>query len=240
MQKVTGESQALPPEAEPAGESAAAGTGDIGELLGRVNPSLAALVTWIICLPVAYVGAKLGPADPFKLRVAMIPVVVLIAGVIVAGVVSRRVPADLASGIGAGLFGGWVAFTLRVALHGTPFGFGGLVSDAGRLAAMANTYSHTWYSTDGIVRSVPSNYPPLFPWLVGRTSALINVPAWKLLGPAEAITLSFAVVAGYILWRKLLPGPLALAVTLPVLLCFSLPEKPPGTVPAGPAGFWGR
>jgi hypothetical protein len=60
---------------------------------------------------------------------------------------------------------------------------------------------------------------------VGRTSALINVPAWKLLGPAEAITLSFVVVAGYILWRKLLPGPLALAVTLPVLLCFSLPEK---------------
>jgi hypothetical protein len=226
MQEVTGEPQAPPREAEPAGQSAAAGTGDIGELLGRVNPSLAALVTWIICLPVAYVGARLGPADPFKLRVAMIPVVVLIAGVVVAGVASRRLPADLASGIGAGLFGGWVAFTLRVALHGTPYGFGGLNSDAGRLAAMANTYSHTWHSADGIVPSVPSNYPPLFPWLVGRTSALINVPAWKLLGPAEAITVSFAVVAGYMLWRRLASGPIALALTLPVLLCFSLPEKP--------------
>jgi hypothetical protein len=202
-----------------------ASTGDIGELLGRVNPSLAALVTWIICLPVAYVGAKLGPADPFRLRVAMIPVVVLIAGVVVAGVVSRRLPADLASGIGAGLFGGWVAFTLRVALHGTPYGFGGLASDAGRLAAMANAYSHTWHDADGIVRSVPSNYPPLFPWLVGRTSALIHVPAWKLLGPAEAITVSFAVVAGYMLWRRLAPGPIALALTLPVLLCFSLASK---------------
>ena len=93
------------------------------------------------------------------------------------------------------------------------------------MADMANRYASTWHSSDGIVSSVPSHYPPLFPWLVGRTSALINVPAWKLLGPAEAITLSFAVVAGYILWRKLLPGPLALAVTLPVLLCFSLPEK---------------
>ena len=94
-----------------------------------------------------------------------------------------------------------------------------------RLAGMANTYSHTWHSADGIVPSVPSNYPPLFPWLVGRASALTSVPAWKLLGPAETITLSFAVVAGYILWRRLLPGPLALAVTLPVLLGFSLPEK---------------
>ena len=193
--------------------------------LRRVNPSLAALVTWLVCLPVAFVAATFGPADPFRLRVAMIPVVVLIAGVVVAGVVSRRLPADLASGIGAGLFGGWVAFTLRVALHGTPYGFGGLVDDPGRMAAMAGTYSRTLHSADGIVPSVPSNYPPLFPWLVGRASALTGVPAWKLLGPAEAITLSFAVVAGYMLWRRLLPGPLALAVTLPVLLGFSLPDK---------------
>jgi hypothetical protein len=190
-----------------------------------VSPSLAALIIWIVCLPVAFGLASLGPANPFLLRVAMVPVVVAIAGVIVVGIASRRLPADLASGIGAGLFGGWVAFTLRVALHGTPFGFDGLAGDAGRMADMANRYASTWHSSDGIVSTVPSHYPPLFPWLVGRTSALINVPAWKLLGPAEAITLSFVVVAGYILWRRLLPGPLALAVTLPVLLCFSLPEK---------------
>jgi len=220
VQTVTGESEAFPRDSESA--EAAQGTGG---LFARVSPSLAALVTWVVCLPVAFGAAALGPADPFLLRVAMIPVVVLIAGVAVAGVVSRRVPADLASGIGAGLLGGWVAFTLRVALHGTPYGFGGLVSDAGRLAAMANTYSHTWHSADEVVRSVPSNYPPLFPWLVGRTSALIHVPAWKLLGPAEAITVSFAVVAGYLLWRYLVPGPIALALTLPVLLSFSLASK---------------
>ena len=225
VQKVTGEHQALPRDPDSAGEATGEATGGTGGLLERVSPSLAALVTWVVCLPVGYVAARLGPADPFRLRVAMIPVVVLVAGVIVAGIASRRVPADLASGIGAGLFAGWVAFTLRVALHGTPFGFGGLGSDPGRLAAMANTYSRTWHSADGIVPSVPSNYPPLFPWLVGRTSALIHVQAWKLLGPAEAITLSFVVVAGYLLWRRLLPGPIALAVTLPVLLCFSLPDK---------------
>src|SRR5439155_9689312 len=92
-------------------------------------------------------------------------------------------------------------------------------------AAIAHRYASTSHSADGIVPSVPSHYPPLFPWLVGRASALVHVPAWRLLGPAEAITLSFAVIAGYLLWRRLLPGPLALAVTLPVLLCFSLPEK---------------
>jgi hypothetical protein len=224
MQKVTGEYEAPPrdPESADDGTGGAGGTG--GRLLS-VSPSLAALIIWIVCLPVAFGLASLGPANPFLLRVAMVPVVVAIGGVIVVGIASRRLPADLASGIGAGLFGGWVAFTLRVALHGTPFGFDGLAGDAGRMADMANRYASTWHSSDGIVSTVPSHYPPLFPWLVGRTSALINVPAWKLLGPAEAITLSFVVVAGYILWRKLLPGPLALAVTLPVLLCFSLPEK---------------
>ena len=224
MQKVTGEYEAPPRDPESAGDGTG-GTGGTGGRLLSVSPSLAALIIWIVCLPVAFGLASLGPADPFLLRVAMVPVVVAIGGVIVVGIASRRLPADLASGIGAGLFGGWVAFTLRVALHGTPFGFDGLAGDAGRMADMANRYASTWHSSDGIVSTVPSHYPPLFPWLVGRTSALINVPAWKLLGPAEAITLSFVVVAGYILWRKLLPGPLALAVTLPVLLCFSLPEK---------------
>jgi hypothetical protein len=221
MQRVTAKDQTVPPGPESAGD----GGRGVGGRLARLNPSLAALVTWLVCLPVAFAAAALGPADPFRLRVAMVPVVVAVVGVIVVGVASRRLPADLASGIGAGLFGGWTAFTLRTALHGTPFGFGGLGSDPGRLAAMANTYSHTWRSSDGIVPSVPSNYPPLFPWLVGRTSALIHVPAWRLLGPAEAIALSFAVIAGYLLWRYLVPGPVALALTLPVLLCFSLPDK---------------
>jgi len=225
MQKVTGEYEPLPSDPQSVGEPAGEGTGGVGGRLRRVNPSLAALIIWVVCLPAAFFAATFGTADPFLLRVAMIPVVVLIVGVVVVGVASYWIPADLASGIGAGLFGGWTAYTLRLALHGTPYGFDGLSGDAARMADMANRYASTWHSADGIVPSVPSHYPPLFPWLVGRTSALIHVPAWRLLGPAEAITLSFAVVAGYLLWRLLLPGPLALAVTLPILLCFSLPEK---------------
>ena len=176
MQKVTGEYQALPRDRESARESAGEGTGGVGGRLRRVSPSLAALIIWVVCLPVAFFAATLGPADPFLLRVAMIPVVVLVVGVVVLGVASQWLPADLASGIGAGLFGGWTAYTLRLALHGTPFGFDGTGKDAGRMAAMANRYASTWHSSDGIVPSVPSHYPPLFPWLVGRTSALTHVP----------------------------------------------------------------
>jgi hypothetical protein len=190
-----------------------------------LNPSLTAVLAWLVCLPPAFAVAALPSADPFRLRTAMIPVIIAVAGVVVMGIAAWRWPADMVSGIAAGLLGGWAAFTLRLALHGTPYGFDGLGGDAGRMAAMADRYAHALRSSDGMVPSVPSHYPPLFPWLVGRTAALVHVPAWRLLGPGEAITLSFAVVAGFVLWRLLVPGPLALALTLPVLLSFTLPEK---------------
>src|SRR5215472_12782829 len=96
MQQVTGEHQPLPPDPESAGdagESAGEGADGTGGLLARVNPSLAALITWAVCLPVAFAAATLGTADPFRLRVAMVPIVVLVAAAIVVGLASRRLPA---------------------------------------------------------------------------------------------------------------------------------------------------
>jgi hypothetical protein len=71
----------------------------------------------------------------------------------------------------------------------------------------------------------PLHYPPLFPWLVGHTAALLHTPAWQLLGLAETIAMSAAVVAGFALWRRLVAGPVALALSLMVPLCFALPQK---------------
>ena len=191
-----------------------------------VNPSLLALVVWLVCLPVAYGAVRLlRPGNPFDLRTAMIPVAVGAVVLAVTAVVTRRWQAEVVSGLAAGLFAGWVAFTMRVALHGTPYGFGGLGGDAGRMAAMANRYATTWRSSDGIVPTVPSHYPPLFPWLVGHTAAVLHTPAWQLLGFAEAIAMSAAVVAGFALWRRLVAGPVALALSLMVPLCFALPHK---------------
>lgn len=191
-----------------------------------VSPSLVAVVVWLLCLPPAFGAVRLiRPGDPFNLRTAMIPVVAGAAVLAVAAAVTRKWRAELASGLAAGLLAGWVAFTMRLALHGTPYGFAGLTGDAGRMAAMANRYTTTWRSSDGIVPAVPSHYPPLFPWLVGRTAALTHTPAWQLLGPAEAIAFSAAVVAGFALWRRMVPGPVALAVSLMVPLSFALPQK---------------
>ena len=222
MQKVTGEHQALSSDPESAGD----GTRGIGGRLVELNPSLAALVTWLVCLPVAFAAASIGRGDPFRLRVAMIPVVVLVAGVIIVGLASRRLPADLASGIAAGLFGGWVAFTLRVAVHGTPFGFGGLGSDAGRLAAMANRYA-TYLAQQRRDRAVGAvELPAAVPVAGGprvRAAPRAGLAAAEPGGGHHAVLRGDRRLPA--MAPCLLPGPLALALSLPVLLCFSLPEK---------------
>jgi hypothetical protein len=115
---------------------------------------------------------------------------------------------------------------MHTGLHGTPYGFGGLVGDAGRLAAQAARYTTTLHSADGIVASVPAGFPPLFPWLVGRASAIAGVPPWQVLGVAEAVGMSAAILAGFLLWRRLLPDAVALAVTIATFAVFMDPARP--------------
>jgi hypothetical protein len=178
-----------------------------------------ALAVWAIMLPLAFLAPNL---NPFRVRIAMIPLeigMVLLAG---AAVILRRKPLISAA---AGLYAGWVALTLRMSLAGTPYGFDGLYSDAVRLTAMATRFSATWHSADGIVGTVPSEYPPLYPWLIGRTSALTGVDAWRLMGPAAVIVMSGAVVAAYLLWRRMVPDLAALAIAVVSLAVDNRPEK---------------
>ncbi|MBO0773541.1 MAG: hypothetical protein J2P35_18960, partial [Actinobacteria bacterium] len=144
--------KAAPPGTTAPGDPAAAGTppprpdadGQRPVAASRwvPNPSLVALLVWLASLPAAVIAVRLlRPGDPFALRTALVPLAAAAAGLVIVGFASWRFRAELVSGFAAGLFAGWAAFTLRLALHGTPFGFSGLGSDAGRLAAMANRYS---------------------------------------------------------------------------------------------------
>jgi hypothetical protein len=136
----------------------------------------------------------------------------------------RRAP-DWLAGASAGFFGSWVALMLSTAIRGTPFPFYGLLGDSGRLTAMATRYSVTWHSADAMIPGLPSEYPPLFPWVIGRTSALIDVPAWRLVGEFEVLTMGLAFLVGFLMWRKLLPAWVALATTAFAFLWFSIAPK---------------
>ena len=189
------------------------------------RPGLWALGGWLGALPIAFALPCVAGLDPFDLRAAFVPLgigIALLAGV--AALCRRRAAPHLVCAA-AGLYAGWVALTLRTALNGTPYGFGGLSGEALRLTAMATRFSATAHSADGIVGTVPSAYPPLYPWLVGRASAVSGISAWQLMGPAAAIALSGAVVAAFLLWRRLVPDLMALAIAVAALAVDARPEK---------------
>jgi hypothetical protein len=146
------------------------------------------------------------------------------AAILVVFAVLRRAPEWLA-GASAGFFGSWVTMVLGTAIAGTPFPFQGLIGDSARLTAMATRYSVTWTSTDAFIPGLPSEYPPLFPWLVGRTSVLIGTDAWRLVGTFETLFMGVAILGGFLLWRRLVPAWVAMVTTVLGFATFAIPNK---------------
>lgn len=191
------------------------------------SPSAVALMAWVVAAPCAMLLARRLDLNPMSEQGAFLPVVVLAS--LVAGVsllARRRLVPDIASAVGAALGAAWLAFALQLALTGTPYGYAGLQSDNGRTTASATRYSVTPWSSDTFVEGLPSEYPPLFTWLIGRASTVVDVPAWRLVAPAEVLLLSFSLVAGYVMWRRLVPGPVALLCSAVVFTIYGTPFKP--------------
>ena len=197
-----------------------------GVRLGDVrHPSVVAVLTWAVTAPLAAAVPPGLHLDPFVQADADVPLV--IGGFAVAALVGlalwRRVPA--VTGAAAGLFAAWTALLLRTSWHGTPFPAGGVYGDAGRLAAMATRYTVTSASSDGIVAGVPSEYPPLYPWLIGKAAVHFHTEAWRLLAPAAIIAVSLSIVAGFVLWSRLTSPGAALLISALNLIVYGKPDK---------------
>lgn len=187
--------------------------------------ALVACATWVLLFPLAFFAPTWINLDPFSLRGTMLPLAV--GGILLAivGFVTYRWR-RLSVPVATGLFAAWIAFTLRAALNGTPYGLYGMTDDAPRLAAMATRFSTTIWPSDGIVGGVPTEYPPLFPWIIGRISALTGVPAWQLLPKAEVVFTSVTILVAFLLWNRLLrSAPLALAISVIGFTVYHSPWK---------------
>jgi len=199
-----------------------------------VNPSAVAVAVWLLALPAALLLPRAADLDPFGQRAWSLPLGLGFAGVAVllslGLLLARRRIAAAAmaalSGACAGLLAAWVALTLQTGLTGTPFGYGGLLGDAGRQTAMATRYTVVAASSDTWVPGLPAEYPPLYFWLVGRAAVLLDTPAWRLIGDAEVLVTSATIVVGFALWRRLVPPWVALAISTLVLVAFGDPRKP--------------
>jgi Arabinofuranosyltransferase N terminal len=194
-------------------------------LKGVRHPSVVAVLVWAVVAPLAaIVPSRLG-LDPFVQADAVVPLV--LGGSVTALVVCLALwkGGPVVIGAAAGLFAAWTVLLLRTAWQGTPFPAGGLYGDAARLAAMATRYTVTSASSDGIVAGVPSEYPPLYPWLIGKAAVILHTEAWRLLAPAAIIAVSLSIVIGFVLWSRLTSPGAALVISALDLIAFGKPDK---------------
>ncbi|MCW2817273.1 MAG: hypothetical protein JWR42_60 [Marmoricola sp.] len=180
------------------------------------------LVTWLL-LEAGDLWARSGRGD---LR----PSAVLVLATVLAGCATALVLARLIRGgaevhvlalAGVALSGTGLAF-----LHGTAWGFDGLYSDAGFRTEMVTRYAASGRLADYGYRGLPAYYPPLLPWLQGRAAALVDVPGWTVLKPAQLLVCLTVPTLAWTLWRRVLPDVEAACVSAAAVLLTPLPHKP--------------
>lgn len=190
------------------------------------SPAVVAVAVWLIATPVAFVIPRLTDVDPFSEHGVFVPLGV--GGLLLAAMTAVawwRGAGEWVIASAAGLFAAWVALAFRVALYGSPFGTTGLQGDRVRVAASAMKNTVAFWPSDPFVVEQPAEYPPLFPWLVAKGSQLTGVATWRLLATAEILLLSFAVLVAFLLWRRLVPAPVALVLSASGLLIYGDPRK---------------
>ncbi|HET6817165.1 MAG TPA: arabinofuranosyltransferase [Mycobacteriales bacterium] len=163
--------------------------------------------------------------DPFGAAAQLAPLavgLVIALGIALLAVFVNRGVAGVAGAVAVPV---WICFFCAWQLAGTPYPYGGVRDDIGRLTAFATRFTVSTGSADQFVRGLPSDYPPLFPWLVGKSAVLTGIPAWRLIGAAEIVFTALAVTAAFVLWRRLFPPLLALAISIVPLAVQGDPRK---------------
>jgi hypothetical protein len=193
-----------------------------------LDDRLVAIVVWLVGVGVAFEVVRVAKADPVSVRGAMMPVGIGLGvfTVLLRALWTARRAAIALIGAVVGAYGAWVALVTKAALYGTPMSFGGMVGDAHRITAQATKYATSWGSTDVFLPNTPSDYPPLYTWLTGRAAQLLGEPAWQLMQNTQVLWLSATVVAVFLLWRHLVPAPVAAIIAMLAFVGNDNPVKP--------------
>jgi galactan 5-O-arabinofuranosyltransferase len=187
------------------------------ELRSRLRALGGSLRPWL--LTAAFFGAGLlvavradydprSPLVSMALQVAVAALVVATAALAAVSRLGKPWAVDAVAAASAAFTG----VVLSVALHGSTYAVGGLgVAAANRTPAVVR-YAETWHLVDYSYKGLPAFYPPLLPWVAGRFALFTHIEPWLALKLVSIATLVLAALAGYLLWRRVLPTRLALFV----------------------------
>lgn len=190
---------------------------------------VAAVLSWAAGLVVGRAVVRRWDLDPLTTQGVVMPVALGgLGGLMLLGValaVRRRLLLRQAVvGVTAGAYSAWLGTTIFAMLNGTPFGYGTLAGDAGRMSAMVMHYSTSWQG-DVSDPSLPPEYPPLYPMLLGRLADWTGRDGWKLIGTSQAVLMSLSVLVAFLLWRRLVSDGTALLAASTLTLALANPAK---------------
>jgi len=128
--------------------------------------------------------------------------VLLVAAIAVgAFVLARRFPPWTSGALIALLTGLFLCAGAAVILNATPFAPLGTAADQGYRTAYLTKFGHGWGLVDYAYKGLPSFYPPLYFWILGRLSALLGIASWKMLKVGLLAVAFIVPAAGWLLWR---------------------------------------
>jgi Arabinofuranosyltransferase A C terminal len=185
----------------------------------------ATLLAWPSTALLGYGILRMANVNPLTVQGVSLPLAVGVAGAVVLTGLAWRWDRLWLIGIAVGGYAGWATTTVLAALYGTPYGFGSLRGDAGRMSALVMHFSTTWHNTDAADPSLTAEYPPLYPMLVGRLSAMTGRQGWMLLGKAQAFLIGAVVVVAFLLWQRLVHPALALVIAVSFVPAQGEPSK---------------
>ena len=107
-----------------------------------------------------------------------------------------------------------------ILLNATDFAPLGAVADQSYRTAYLTKFGHHWGLVDYAYKDLPSFYPPLFFWVLGRLSALLGIAPWKMLKIGLLASAFLVPVAGWFLWRPIVGPRRAAAVVIVTSLAF--------------------
>jgi galactan 5-O-arabinofuranosyltransferase len=117
------------------------------------------------------------------------------------------------------LLGGIAGLVLLGSLHGTPYAPGGLDGDQAFRTAAITRFADSWHNADFTFAGLPSFYAPAYFWLLGRAADLAGIDAWRMMKYGTVLAALLVPVVTYLLWRWLVPAPVAALISaLPLLL----------------------
>lgn len=112
------------------------------------------------------------------------------------------------------VYGGIAAFTLLMALHGTPFAPNGLQGDQVFRTEAITRFADTWTSADFTYRGLPAFYPSGYLWILGRIADVAGIDPWRMTKDGTIAATMLAPLVCYLLWRRLVPRRVAALIAV--------------------------